>query len=362
MSKPIAHLEKILLGAGLLVGAGLAYFGYQTVSEVEEKFTAQEPRLEVSDTSTAFAEEVSKSLNSVQSNRIVRSATVPTDRLDSGEREVNLFIGVPLFAHRDRPNEPVDLLTSADVLPPVENEWWLKHGISPKFADSLERDEDGDGFTNLEEYQAGTLPNDDSDYPRLVKKLRYISDESLGWIVEFGFQAGGKQLPKGEAQTELGGKFERFRQGFQVGVEPGGLFFSDGPLEERFKFVKVDEREIFNQRLNINEKKKFMIFEDQKENKKGRIYEVPNRFPRAQREQFTHYDRTAVLELQALDYGGDEFRVEEGTRFALPPNGENPDYLLKEVTPEQITVEWEEEGETESIVIPRGNFPNANIK
>lgn len=363
MSNSIAHLEKILLGVGLLVGLGMAYFGYRTMSDIDETFTAQAPRLEVSDTSVEFAEQVSKALNSIQSNRIVRTATVPSDRSESGEREIDLFIGVPLFANRDRPNEPFDIYTSPDVLPPIPNGWWLKHGISPRFADSKERDEDGDGFTNLEEYQAGTGPADFSDHPPLVTKLRYVDHESLAWIVEFGFQAGGKQLPKGEAQTELDGALKKLRQNFEAGVEPGGSFFSEDPLKNRFKLIEIEERQVFNDRLNIEETLKFMIFEDLKENKKGKKYEVPNRFPRAAREKFMHYDRTAVLELLALNYDGEEFRVEEGTRFTLPPDGDDAAYFLKEVTPEQIIVEWEgEDAEVQTIEIPHGRLPDVKFK
>lgn len=361
MSKAPQHIEKILLGAGILVGGGLAFAGYSTLTAVDENLSAAPPQLGASDTSVDHAAEVSRTLNSLASDRVVREATVPSQRLESGERPVDLFVGVPLFASRDNPNEPVDLLISEDIHPPIPNPWWLKHGVSPNFADSPERDDDGDGFSNLEEYRAGTDPGDSEDVPPLIAKLSYVEDESLAWLVEFGFQAGGKLLPKGEAQTELGGERERFRQGFEDGIEPGETFFAEGPLAGRFKFLEIEERQVKNERLNIDETLQFLKFEDLKENKRGEQYEVPNRFPKAQIDEYLHYDRTAVLELRAVGFEGDEFRVEERTRFSLPPDGDDDRYLLKEVTPEQITVEFEDEGETRSVTIPKGGLPDFDL-
>jgi hypothetical protein len=41
-----------------------------------------------------------------------------------------------------------------------------------------------------------------------------------------------------------------------------------------------------------------------------------------------------------LEFEGKEFKVEERTRFSLPPGGEGGEFLLKQVTPERIVVEF----------------------
>ena len=51
--------------------------------------------------------------------------------------------------------------------------------------------------------------------------------------------------------------------------------------------------------------------------------------------------------------------MEENTKFALPPDAPNKDYLLKTVTPESVTVEYtDEKGATKTIQINKGSLPN----
>jgi len=361
MSKAPKNIEKILLAVGILAGGGLAALGFMKNGAAEEEFGQSIPEPRDAETSVAGAEKVSGTLNSLTSDRLFPAAMVDAPTLDEGKRPVDLFVGVSLYASRDKPNDPIDLVTSDDIHPPVPNAWWLKYGAKPNFADSLQRDDDGDGFTNLEEFHAGTHPTNGSMHPPLIAKLSFIKDESSWWLLEFGNYFNGQWTPKMELE---GGT--KFRVGFAAPLKEGDLFFSDAPAESgfmnRFKFLRVEERTVRNQRLNIDEQLQFAIYEDQRENKKGRLYEVPNRIPRAERENFRNFDRTAVLELGAVGQGGKEFKVEENTRFALPFDGKEKTYLLKEVTPEKVVIEWEEDGETRSVEIPQGGLPEFDLK
>lgn len=351
MSKAPKNIEKILLVVGLLGGAGLGALGYLQFGKTEEDFARSNPNLREADVAVPGAEKVPGTINSLQSDRALRPATVPSSRLESGQREVDLFVGVPLFAFREDPNNPEDLLqTSKDVHAPIPNQWWLKYGVSPNFADSPQRDHDEDGFSNLEEFEAGTLPNDNSSHPELAMKLGYVKDESVTWFLEFGFEAGGKWIPKIENLTTK----EKNKVDFAQGLQPGDEFFEKEPFMKRFKFVRIEDREVFNERININEKLRIAIFEDLKPNKAGTPYEIPNRLPKAQEPKYHHFDRTAVLELRALGLEGRNFKVEENTRFALPEDAKEKKYLLKRVTPSEIEIEWETDGETKSRVIPKG--------
>jgi len=85
----------------------------------------------------------------------------------------------------------------------------------------------------------------------------------------------------------------------------------------------------------LMQKVKFAQYEDLKPNKKGERYESQYGLPEAGLVKKAYYDRTAVFEFE-----GKEFKVEERTRFSLPPGGEGEEYLLKQVTPEKVVVEF----------------------
>jgi len=55
----------------------------------------------------------------------------------------------------------------------ISDEWELKYGLNPNVDDSF-RDADADGFTNLDEYKAGSDPSDAVSHPAFAEKLRVI--------------------------------------------------------------------------------------------------------------------------------------------------------------------------------------------
>lgn len=55
----------------------------------------------------------------------------------------------------------------------IPDEWELAHNLNPN-ADDAFQDADADGFTNLEEYQAGSDPRDAAAHPAFAEKLRVI--------------------------------------------------------------------------------------------------------------------------------------------------------------------------------------------
>jgi hypothetical protein len=358
MSKAPKNIEKIVLGVGAVAGIGLAALGFMKANAVEADFPGNNRQPKNSDTSVAGAARVPGTLNSLASDRAYKAAEVENPRV--GRRPVDLFVGVPLYADRDNPNKPFDPLLGEDIHPPIPNEWWLEKGADMTFADSPKRDDDEDGFTNFEEFVAKTDPASASSHPPLIAKLSFVKEESAQWLMLYGSEFGGKWVPKLDdaLSRDIAGAPLKNKVDFADGIEPGGLLFAEPPLQGRFKFIEIVEREILNERLNINEKVKFAIFEDQSENRLGKRYETPNRLPRAERAKWVQYDRTAFLDLQAVGEGGKVFEVEEGTTFTLP---DKKTYLLKAVTPDSLEVEWEEEGATESVTIPKGGFPDFDL-
>ncbi|MBU4199030.1 MAG: hypothetical protein KKG09_09885 [Verrucomicrobia bacterium] len=71
--------------------------------------------------------------------------------------------------------------TELDRMP---DEWEKKHGLNPTGDDSL-KDADGDQFSNLEEFQWGTNPQDPKDYPPPVSKLRWIRTGRMSLPLSF---------------------------------------------------------------------------------------------------------------------------------------------------------------------------------
>jgi hypothetical protein len=66
-------------------------------------------------------------------------------------------------------------LQTTEVHPPVPNEWLEQFGLPIADADVLEQDPDGDGFNNLEEWQAHTNPTDLNSHPEYYTKLKLKS-------------------------------------------------------------------------------------------------------------------------------------------------------------------------------------------
>ncbi|MFH1477480.1 MAG: Amuc_1099 family pilus-like system protein [Verrucomicrobiota bacterium] len=55
----------------------------------------------------------------------------------------------------------------------IPDEWELRYGLNPNADDALQ-DADGDGFTNLEEFQALSNPRDADSHPAFAEKLRVV--------------------------------------------------------------------------------------------------------------------------------------------------------------------------------------------
>ena len=66
-------------------------------------------------------------------------------------------------------------LKNTQVHPPVPNDWFEKFGLPVQDADVLEQDQDGDGFTNLDEWQGGTDPTSKDSHPDYLTKLHLVS-------------------------------------------------------------------------------------------------------------------------------------------------------------------------------------------
>ena len=74
----------------------------------------------------------------------------------------------------------------------IPNEWLLKHNLDYTDKQLATRDPDNDGFTNLEEFRAGTDPMDPASRPAAWSKLRLVSSKIDKLRTKF------ESLPRGD--------------------------------------------------------------------------------------------------------------------------------------------------------------------
>lgn len=337
------------LGGGLLVLAGLGYTSYAAKQEVKEGFaTSAAGRGKV--TTVEGGETLSALVKSLTEVNGLAAQVTPTNR------PVNLFTSVDLFTQNGDVDSLKDLLTmKGSVHPPIPNKWWVDHMIDPSWSDSPQRDQDGDGFTNLEEFEAKTDPNDPKEYGDLLTKLRVAEVKTTVWRLEFNSVIG-KGFQFNLLFKEPGGPVQNNRMGATDAISAGDLFFKDGVGKERFKLLKVEPRKM---KTPTGEKDvNFAFIEDQLENKKGDVYEL--QFGMRQKEllQATRYDHTVVFYLDAIGEDGNKFEVVENGTFAVPSSGAEKSYKLLEVKlnaenePESVIVEGPIDGGTGKLEIP----------
>jgi hypothetical protein len=342
------NYEKAALGGTVALAFGLAFLGYSKFSGVEQDFGTGLKGQGNNNAAVRAADLIPKTLASLKLDRTWNQA------LD-GDRPVDLFTGIPLFISSLAPEKPIDLLKDAPVHPPIPNIWWIENRLDPGFADSPNRDPDQDGFSNLEEFNAKTDPNSAKSLPSLIAKLMYVKDESLTWVLRPGYGSDGSfpfnyQDDKGGVNKAVGADL----------IAPDGLFFAKPPMKDRFKLLGSEVRKELNKKINIEMEVTIVRIEDQRPNKKGVIYEIPAPLSEQRRNEHLKYDRTAVFSLEALGLNGKEFKVEENTKFALPPDGPKKDYLAKVVTPESVTVEYTNPaGEIKTFQIGKGGLAAA---
>jgi hypothetical protein len=347
------HQEKAALGGSAVAALILAVFGWLKVGSVDEDFAADLRGRGNNTTAVPEADALPKAAQSLALDRAWAQAN------DAG-RAVDLFTGIPLFIRGSEPTKAIDLLKDAPVHPPIKNTWWVENRLDPGFADSPQRDPDDDGFSNLEEYTAGTDPNSAASIPDLVDKLRYVRDDGLAWALRPTFGSDGA-YPFRYYELRNNRWFERNKLGAGEMVSPGGAFYNDEPAKGRFVFAGSETRRETSASVKIEMDVTYVRVEDQRPNKKGRIYELPAPLSEERLNEHVQYDRNAVLTLEALGNEGKEFPVEENTRFALPPDAAEKQYLLKEVTPDRIVVEWTDaKGAARSVNISKGSMPAAS--
>lgn len=340
------NYEKTALGGAVVLALGLAFLGWTKFSGVHDDFGPGPNTGGKNDTGVVGAELIPQAQQSLKLDHSWQQAI-------DDERPVDLFTGIALFVHKNNPEVPVDPIKDPPIHPPIPNKWWLENRIDPGFGDSPACDPDADGFTNLEEYDAKTDPNNPGSYPSLLAKLMFVKEERLTWVVRPGFSDGDKFS---YAYEDSRRRANRTPADKLLAIDD--LFFLNEPMKNRFKHLGKEVRREMNRNTNSEETITYARFEDQRPNKKGVIYTVPEGLSDNRKNDFTQHDRTAVFSLEALGKNGAEFKVEENTAFAVPTDAPKKDYFLKKVSAGSVTLEYtDSQGNRKTVEIPKGGLP-----
>ncbi len=93
-----------------------------------------------------------------------------------GNYQLPLFVSVPYVAKDENGTKiKVSLVDedSAMLHPPIPNKWFLDNHLDLLAPNALEQDPDGDGFSNLDEWNAKTDPNSKDSHPPYWTKLYF---------------------------------------------------------------------------------------------------------------------------------------------------------------------------------------------
>ena len=357
--------EKLILAICALAGIGLAYLGYSKNGAVEADFEFLAKASGKSEVAIEGSEKLSSTLASVAKPLQLEQAMI-----GASNRRVDSFVGIALFAKKPTVGEkvakPVDPLVGTPIHPPIENLWWVENRIDPGFGDSPSRDEDGDGYTNLEEYEAKTDPRDGKKYPALIHKLKFVKYESVGYFVWFSSSLGPGQYqfkvaelptafevaPRDRQEQFLAESVMEYNRTKDF-INAGTNIFDKGLCQGRYLLKSVIEKEVINEATNLKSRNEFAVIQDLAPNK-GDTFEIPKAPSRKDRPATVRYDRTAIFVLDAIGQQNKEFKVSESNSFSLPDGGSEKAYRLAQISPNSVSVEYkDQEGKLQTIEIKK---------
>lgn len=139
---------------------------------------------------------------------------------------------------------------SDQLHPPITNDWLLANGLDYTDMNIKEKDADGDGFSNLEEFEKHTNPNDPKDAPASFNKLKLVGFKPVPFRLEFkGDPSGeGKEFQINLKDLKGSARSQYRKIGEQIEGAPYKILkyeFKEGP-NERGVTVNLSELTVQN--------------------------------------------------------------------------------------------------------------------
>ncbi len=236
----------------------------------------------------------------------------------------------------------VDILESGmELFPGIPNSWILEHNLVYTSTTLPDNDPDGDGFTNREEYEGKTNPNDAASKPALWTKLRLIGSKIDKLRVKF------MSLPTGstdevsintiseENPTQLSGSTRFYRANDPIVLAGRGPDGKELDQPTPLKFERAEMRKQFNPMTNVEEEVPVAFLRNtadgmEIELQRGEVKDSP-------------YSLATLTDTRS---GGQTYELRSGETFQL---GDSDTYKLVDVTEEKAIIESLRSGERHDI-------------
>ena len=205
------------------------------------------------------------------------------------------------------------------IRPPASNRWLLDNELDFLSSNVLEQDPDNDGFKNLAEWNAKTLPRDPASHPPFADKLEFIARRQQNYILEFASKPDENRF---QVTRWPSSKFKR------------GTFIMRKGETSPDKFFRIDdykEKEATGRLGNKVDVSELLITHLPDGRSVKLVRRVKTTIP-------TFFGQFKLL----LDQEGDDFYVKKGDSFRLPLDPET-EYKLIDIDAEKAVISFEPE-------------------
>jgi hypothetical protein len=172
-----AHYDRVALIATAIILLISAIWIWWSAIQFGDRLVAQQAPLQKAASPPAVAVELDRAAKELEHPAQWKSST----------RSV-LFVPERHFIGAD--GLPATL-QNTQVHPPVPNDWFEQYALAIEDADALDQDPDGDGFSNLDEWQGGTNPTNKDSHPDYLTKLHLVSATEESFPYMFSSWVGG---------------------------------------------------------------------------------------------------------------------------------------------------------------------------
>lgn len=170
------NFGKGALITGIVLGVAVGGFGAYTLSSntVERPQTALNG--DGAKAAAALTQVAEQAVAERKKNHAISDVAPEGAEVNGKPRYTPIFFSPELWQvtlDADKKNTVIDIYdpTAPNIHADVPNHWFITNGIADALgvSDGLAQDSDADGFSNREEFDAGTHPNDAASLPALVQ-------------------------------------------------------------------------------------------------------------------------------------------------------------------------------------------------
>ena len=170
--------DKMLLVAVALAVVGIGgWFATKAVA-FKSQFPVETPKEgnKFPETKTDQAEFATKYVKTVNNWNLPKKGTPP--------KPLPLFVSIPIVEIN---GATIDMLNpeAAPIRPPASNGWLLNHNLDYLSKTVLSQDPDGDGYSNLEEWNGKTDPKSSDSHPPYAQKIALVARRAQVYKIKF---------------------------------------------------------------------------------------------------------------------------------------------------------------------------------